>query len=68
MNDDMKLRKDGLMVKNTYIEDNLIKERDVKIGNITYKITSIFDTKSKKTIIDKVGKLIEKEVLNSKYQ
>lgn len=52
------------IIKAIQIEDTIITKRIQKIGNITYIISSVFNPKAKGDVIDKISRLIDREVAN----
>jgi hypothetical protein len=48
----------------TESNDTLIIKRKQKIGNITYTVTSVFSRKAKGDVIEKISRLIDREISN----
>lgn len=44
--------------------EKLVKKREVKIGKVTYIISSVFNPKAKGDVIDKISRLIDRDVVN----
>jgi hypothetical protein len=55
-----------LVIKNPFYEgnDNLTTKRKQKIGGVTYTVTSVFNQKAKGDVVDKISRLIDRDIAN----